>query len=212
MSDLAHIRRSLDLRRFDDARDWSMLTLAFFGLLRIGEYCDSGIRVKHIRVFRWGIALTIPFSKTSTEPVTIRIAARGDDDLLCPASALCTYISFLHPTLLLLPSTPLYLKYSDSIEPYPAGTFEHRIRYFAQHVLQRDPSRYGGHSLRRGGATALYVAGVPEVSIQQHGRWKSLAVRTYMNNSSYHQLLPTVLLLHQTKSFFATDAPSADQQ
>ena len=36
------------------------------------------------------------------------------------------------------------------------------------------------HSLRRGGTTALALAGVPEAFIQAHGRWSSLEYRKYI--------------------------------
>ena len=179
-----------------------MLIIAFFGLLRISEYCDGGLRMADVRLYQWGIQLTIPFSKTSTEPVTLRISARGDNDVLCPVRALRGYISFLPQALLASPAAPLFVKDNFSPAAYTAGTFEHRIHELVSVVLQRDPARYAGHSLRRGGATALYIAGVPEVIIQQHGRWRSLAVRTYMSSSSYHQLAPTILLLKHTHELF----------
>lgn len=38
---------------------------------------------------------------------------------------------------------------------------------------REDPSRYSGHSLRRGGLSALYRAGAPLIVVQQHARHSS---------------------------------------
>ena len=94
--------------------------------------------------------------------------------------------------------------------PITSGTFTQRIHAYAA-ALGKDPTLYAGHSLRRGGATALYIAGVPEAMIQQHGRWKSLAVRGYLESSVYHQMVPGMLLLKQTRGLFPsrTRAPAS---
>jgi len=43
----------------------------------------------------------------------------------------------------------------------------------AINAIGRDPTRFGGHSLRAGGATDLIRARVPYPSIKKFGRWKS---------------------------------------
>ena len=51
------------------------------------------------------------------------------------------------------------------------------------------------HSLRRGGTTALALAGVPEAMIQAHGRWSSLEYRKYICYlDSALQRRPTAML------------------
>jgi integrase len=40
-------------------------------------------------------------------------------------------------------------------------------------AIGRDSTRFGGHSLRAGGATDLFRARVPYPSIKKFGRWKS---------------------------------------
>ena len=42
------------------------------------------------------------------------------------------------------------------------------------------PSRFGTHSLRIGGATALLHAGMPIELIQRYGRWLSSAFQLYL--------------------------------
>jgi hypothetical protein len=46
-----------------------------------------------------------------------------------------------------------------------------------------DSTKFGTHSLRIGGATALAVAGTPHHIIQQFGRWKSNQFLKYIRRS-----------------------------
>jgi integrase len=50
------------------------------------------------------------------------------------------------------------------------------------------PGTWSGHSLRRGFATQAYTAGVDELAIMRHGRWRSAAVmRTYIAEADRHR-------------------------
>jgi hypothetical protein len=42
-----------------------------------------------------------------------------------------------------------------------------------------NPERYGSHSLRSGGASALFNAGLDSLAVRQFGCWKSDAVMRY---------------------------------
>ena len=46
--------------------------------------------------------------------------------------------------------------------------------------IEVNPSSYGMHSLRRGGVIAAWEAGVDVEKIKAHGRWRSDAIRAYM--------------------------------
>jgi integrase len=46
-------------------------------------------------------------------------------------------------------------------------------------AVGKDPKRFGTHSLRAGGATNMYRAGVDALTIQFHGRWASDAFKLY---------------------------------
>jgi integrase len=60
------------------------------------------------------------------------------------------------------------------------NTPRHRLRHWLGLIGVADPSEYGFHSLRAGGATEAAQAGVPEAHIKLHGNWKSDAVRAYI--------------------------------
>ena len=68
MDDLLAIRRQLDTRYFEHARDWCACLIAFFGLLPIGEYMDAGLRVRHVRPEAASLEITVQYSKTCRSP------------------------------------------------------------------------------------------------------------------------------------------------
>lgn len=46
-------------------------------------------------------------------------------------------------------------------------------------ALGLDPTHFGTHSLRSGGATALFEAGISDTAIKQQGRWRSNCFQMY---------------------------------
>jgi hypothetical protein len=57
--------------------------------------------------------------------------------------------------------------------------------------LQVNPASYGMHGLRRGGVMAAWHAGVEVEKIKAHGRWKSDAIRAYMQTTRDMRLVVT---------------------
>ncbi|WIA16725.1 hypothetical protein OEZ85_013379 [Tetradesmus obliquus] len=57
--------------------------------------------------------------------------------------------------------------------------------------LPVNPSTYGMHSLRRGGVMAAWLAGVDVEKIKAHGRWRSDAVRAYMQTTRIMRMVVT---------------------
>jgi hypothetical protein len=47
-------------------------------------------------------------------------------------------------------------------------------------AVHLDPQMYSLHSLRRGGATAAYMAGVDKLHVKRHGNWSSSAFWGYI--------------------------------
>ena len=178
LQDLHAIRPHLDLRVFADARDWCAALFAFFGLLRIKEYTCAGLLREHVSVQPWGISLAIPFSKTSLIPAAVAIIRR--DDGLCPVAAHRAY-SRLLPAHLRRKTAPYFLHDAATAAPLTDLTFIRHVRRWVRDLLHASPTEYSGHSFRRGGTTALQMAGVPESTIASHGRWKSLAYRSYFD-------------------------------
>ena len=178
IDDLCEFRSHLVASDFADARDWCACLFAFYGLLRVREYTCGGLRVMDVASHHWGVSLTIPFSKTSLVPTTIDIIRR--DDQLCPLVALRSYLALV-PAGVHAPHLPFFLASPLSSSPLLDTQFIRRVRTLVRTALHRDPRSYSGHSFRRGGTTALLLAGVPEATIASHGRWKSLAYRGYLD-------------------------------
>lgn len=178
VDDLLAFRRHLKPTNFTHCRNWCACLFAFFGLLRINEYCNGALLVKHVVVERWGVSLIIPYSKTSLIPTEVDIIKRSD--VLCPLLAYRAYVSFL-PQELRQPGHPFFLQSIDAVAPMTDSSFIANIRALVSSALGRDPAVYAGHSFRRGGTTALLQAGVPEATIASHGRWKSQAYRGYVD-------------------------------
>ena len=186
MVDLGAFYPRFDRSTFEGARDWCACTLAFFGLLRIGEYTDGRLRMQDVRLTTWGVSLVVPFSKTSLLPHPVDIVARADT--LCPARATAGYVSFFqrYPALPQRPEDPFFVTMLHSgYTPLSPGDFIARVRGVIRAAVPgHDPKAYAGHSFRRGGTTALKLAGVSDSIIQQHGRWKSDAYRAYIDSDN----------------------------
>lgn len=181
IDELCSLRSHLQLNEFKDARDWCAYLFAFFGLLRIEEYSGGSLSVCSVKQESWGVSLTIPFSKTSLVPTSVELVRR--DDQLCPLAAYLSYISLI-PTSLRLPHLPFFLTKPNSPSPMIDSEFIKRFRTLIRTSLPAspDPDSYAGHSFRRGGTTAMFLAGVPEATIASHGRWRSLAYRSYFDS------------------------------
>lgn len=77
---------------------------------------------------------------------------------------------------------------SDKGERLSADTPRGRLRHWMHIIGAKDPSAYGFHSLRAGGATDAAQAGVAARDIQMHGNWKSDAVLLYIRPQLMNRL------------------------
>ena len=199
----------LDLRSFDDARNWCATLFGFFGLFRVGEYTSSSsskvhLRFKNVTIYKDGISLVVPYSKTSLTPTTVRICAR--DDILCPVAACIHYLSFFRRSR--SADEPFFVTSSSLESSNHSLTPDSFIKWLKLQSVRigLDPTNISGHSLRRGGTTAMFIAGCSETVIAQHGRWRSLTYRLYFDSSIPHYMATTTLLQHTTSRFLPSTA------
>jgi len=133
-----------------------------------------------------GIQLVIAHSKTQLVPVKIDIAIR--QDILCPLQACNNYCKLIQ-SVSRKPHYPFFLNSPSSSEPMSDSDFIYRLKNLVCHTLPgANPQFYAGHSFRRGGATAMHLAKVPEATIQAHGRWTSLVFRQYFDTQHNESL------------------------
>ena len=98
---------------------------------------------------------------------------------LCPVSAVRTMFTTI-------PANPVGPAF---VVPGPQGlqtlthyTFTKHLRSLL-HQAGHNPSRYSGHSFRRGGASFALASGVPGELIKTHGDWRSQAYLRYLDSS-----------------------------
>jgi hypothetical protein len=76
-------------------------------------------------------------------------------------------------------------------------TLNKRLKLYLSDLKQRypdipfNPASYGMQNLRRGGVMAAWKAGVDVEKIKAHGRWKSDAIRAYMQTTRDMRLFVT---------------------
>ena len=76
-------------------------------------------------------------------------------------------------------STPLF-RDPQTNSPLRTNHLRDLIRRMMAAVKEPDPTQFGTHSLRIGGATALFAAGADETVIRTMGRWSSDCYRLYV--------------------------------
>jgi integrase len=176
-ANLRSIHKLMDPNNFEHARDWAILTNAFFSLLRSSEY----VLGKSQRSLQWrdvhrdltskGLQIDIRFSKTSAASVPVYTSFR--EDIFCPDAALRRYTKHLK---LRRPTDAVFIQPSGN--PLTQTMWGKRLHYWIA-AIGLPVANYTAHSLRRGGATAMFAAGVPLATIMKHGRWTSDAVKGY---------------------------------
>jgi len=185
-----------------------LVTIAFFYLLRVGEYTCPGnprdkrtipIRICDVRLWRQGGLLPhsstlatlltadsatfcIANTKNGTKGAVIHHDAFGGP--ICPIAALARRIANLrhHP-----PSTNLDTVYHSSgrVTRVTDRDIGIAVRWGAvsDGLLLRGYTmeRISSHSLRAGGAMALKLSGSSDSTIMRVGRWTSLTYLTYIH-------------------------------
>ena len=182
----------MNLSLANDRLIWAALTMAVHGMLRCGEFTvdkeseparllqsDLEYKVSNQEYYR------IFLRKSKTDPygngVWVTLYATGGRT--CPYQAMSRYISQLpqhqsHPNMPLLVST--------NGKPLLKSLLVGRMKSMLGNVGE-DSDLYTGHSLRKGGATSLMLAGVSTEIIQVRGRWKSNAYSRYVHVRNQQQ-------------------------
>ena len=196
---LQWIKENIDTRRnWNDAAMWAALNVGFYFLLRASEYVKSeGTKLKENRGLRGcdviprrngtrvnnfkdadEMVLVIRGSKTDKfNEGEIKNHFRSGDGEMCVIQALAEYQA--HAPDRFGP------KAQDRLFAWENGALVQRAE--VQAILERaaagtgvDPQYIGSHSLRFGGATALYAAFGDTAMVQRWGRWASDAFQGYL--------------------------------
>ena len=189
---------------------WAAVLVGFFGMLRKdnltqgkvnavnplhglrrGDICFStsgtGVRIAWLRV---RMAKNNPFGERTH---LVPLVANGT--MLCPVAALFQHISDFPAA----PESPVFMcSPAGGRQPVPLShtAFVSNLKQTLS-AAGLDPSRFAGHSLRRGGATLAFGLQCPVQLIQLQGDWLSDCVYRYHEVSSASRLvLPTAMARH----------------
>ena len=186
VSQLRAIHAMLDPLSLPHTCLWAMVVVAFWGLLRVSEYTGGALKWSDLTVSPAGLSIRIAKSKGVHSPVTIMLARRTDS--LCPVAAVERMRRLLPTARASAPAFQLNGRAATRRE----------VNAFLQAAIRRvDPASAGqisSHSCRRGGLTAMLLAGAPIPFLQYHGRWQGDTFRKYLDRHfQATQLLPTFL-------------------
>ena len=168
----------------------SCFTLAFFGLLRLGEISTTAgakptyvIQLSDIDLHQDHVLLTMHTYKHSqpNNPVSLRIASQHPP--ICPVASLRSFIA-------LRGSLPGPLFCFPDLRPLSKSFLTSNLASILA-LAGFDPQRYKCHSFRIGAATYAATQGLSSTQIQNMGRWRSPAFQRYIRIDTLPTVSPT---------------------
>ena len=181
----------LDLSSSFDLALWCSFLFGFFGFLRKSNIVPRSLSSfnpsQHLsrgNVTRtdFGLTITLTWSKTiQFGERTLQIPLVNiPDSVLDPVSAyelLCSRVPAQD-------TDPAFMYWrNDSLVPLTYSVFSQKLKYYLQRI-GLDPKLFGGHSLRRGGCSWAFRAGVPVELLRTHGDWRSMSYLRYLDFST----------------------------
>ena len=173
-------------------------TFAYLAFLRISNLAPPTIEAfdksRHttfgdILMQNDGLVLNLKWSKTrqrNRHAFSIPIPSLGESTI-CSMSAWLTYTWTLRDVPI-NKDTPLLLSTVDPVGKPLTIPAVRRLFKKALDDTHLEDVGYTPHSLRRGGATLAYHAGVPIEAIKLHGTWRSEAVEEYLLSEPLFQI------------------------
>lgn len=220
---LKWIKSQLDTNSFDGKVTWAAISTSWYFLLRISEYAaHDGTNGDDQKILR-GMDVTfrrdgaVVAATSNADEVGLHLRSSKADvfnagewrnhwksgESICPVEALRE----------LAKSAP---------ERFGTGAESHKplFRFASGKVLQKKTiqiwleraalaqglpaSKYGSHSFRIGGATALYHSGMSIEVIQRYGRWASQAFQGYLWENSESSKGLSLKMSQDVSSLMAT--------
>lgn len=170
-----------DLSNTLQLRNVCLYVLCYAGFFRSGEV--TSIRRSHIKFLEDHMIIKVEKSKTDQLRQGDEVVIARSGGSACPVSILQQYLSRLnidpHSDELIfrqLVKTKSSYKMVSKDKPISYSTFRDHLSKSLRSVV-RDPSVYGTHSFRSGGASAAANSGVGDRVFQRHGRWKSVSAK-----------------------------------
>ena len=164
------------------ARDQALILLGFAGAFRRSELV--GLDVEDCTIGRDGLTVTLRRSKTDQEGVGRRVGIPyGSNPETCPVRTTQTWMEQAG-----ISTGPLFRPINRHGQVKARRLSSPAVALLVKKLAQRaglDPSKYAGHSLRAGHATAAAIAGASERSIMnQTGHRSVQMVRRYIRDGN----------------------------
>lgn len=178
------VRQLVDTLKDDihGLRNRALLLIGFAGAFRRSELV--ALKVHDIKETREGLVIRVRRSKTDQEGKGLEKGIPyGSHIDTCPVRS---YKAWLEASKIV--EGPVFRPISRHGHVSPNALRAESVAEVIKAAAQRaglDPTRFAGHSLRSGLATAAAEAGVPEQEIMEQGGWKSSAIaRRYIRRGS----------------------------
>ena len=167
-------------------------SLAYFGILRVSEFAAS-IPVDETKLLRYS---NITFSPNQTNPDLMQLhllASKTDifrKGITLPIPCVCkeSQVCAVHEMINLFSIKPISQSSQEPLFIFPNGTLLNRktVSNMLSALTEKcglPANRYKAHSFRKGAASTLAAAGIPDSTIQTMGRWSTDCYKTYINLS-----------------------------
>lgn len=184
VADLSHLRTRL------------LFVLGFAGFFRAGELCNT--RRSDITFCDTHMEIKIRCSKTDVYRRGNIVYIAKTNSNLCPVQCLQDYLSLagmqLNSDLFIFRS----LRYFKKSNTHKLARSNKSLSYTcirelilnALKEVGEDPSKFGLHSLRSGGATAAANLDIPDRLFKAHGRWRSETAKDGYIQDNIEKVLP----------------------
>ena len=201
---LHNLIKSLNLRKFRDARFAAFASLAFYGAFRPCELIMSESDTS----FLWSDITTVRhesgieylqisqyISKTRQYGPLIRIAIGVQGGPTCPQRLMRNYASMLQRTD---GATPVFTS-QNGITPYWYDEALQDMRYYLTQAGWSSTKNYSLHSFRIGMATEAGRSELPDSTIKMMGRWTSDCFLRYIRADPLHLARTTAGLAYRNQ-------------
>ena len=189
---LEQLERWQDVTTVDGRLLRAAMWLGTCGLLRSGEFAsrgrDSVILRRDDLVFvdDEGTESPLPLTKDTLSHIKLRLRQsktdpfrRGVDVIVSQRRAMAAMLHYLTVVPSLGADDPLFLMSSG--RELTVSTLVSVTQALLSRAGIANAELYKGHSFRRGGATSLHLAGLPDTTIKAMGRWRSFAFAAYVD-------------------------------
>ena len=196
---LTSIYNILDFDNEDDVIFWAVVLVGFFLLLRKCNLVpDSSttfdvtkqLARKDFEFLHDHARVTLHWTKNhqyTNEPLVFSLPVITNSEL-CPVTAVLAVLNLVQGN----PTDSVFQRSDGSCYSY--YMLQKKLAWVSQQ-LQIEP-KLTSHSLRAGGATAAFLAGVPAEVIKVLGHWKSDAYQKYIRMPEKARMAAGVLLKH----------------